>query len=447
MSDVESKEKKYMSELQKAIEELTYANKKFPQSALEIVEAHRDEAIPILRTAVEKSIKDMYELENGYQLHFYALFLLGEFQDRGFFPKIIEFVSIPQDELDYLIGDAVTSGLSDILYNTYNGDIALLKNAICNEALDQFVRAALLDVMGQLYVDGDIEEKEWREFIIQCVHSGKEYSYFYNALAITACKCHFVDMLPEIRYMLDHDLMDEMSLGKYDSCVDYMFEYRDDDKNFCNTPIRTIDMLKHWSMFEDDSSTEDNEERAKAFEKLLKSGKSKPMVRDKQRKVGRNDPCPCGSGKKYKFCCLNKPKSPLDAIESDEERNQCLKEYPYTGDERQEDRIYLTDYYDSDSIEIDKLLYLGLANRSGLFWDRDIEKERKRSREYLTMAFEQFADRKEKENIHTFSEYDGKYSIHYFCDEWMRKLLKLLEADGDIELYQRVKQCYKEMDR
>ena len=24
-------------------------------------------------------------------------------------------------------------------------------------------------------------------------------------------------------------------------------------------------------------------------------------------KIGRNDPCPCGSGKKYKKCCLNKP--------------------------------------------------------------------------------------------------------------------------------------------
>ena len=23
------------------------------------------------------------------------------------------------------------------------------------------------------------------------------------------------------------------------------------------------------------------------------------------RNVGRNDPCPCGSGKKYKKCCLN----------------------------------------------------------------------------------------------------------------------------------------------
>jgi uncharacterized protein YecA (UPF0149 family) len=27
-----------------------------------------------------------------------------------------------------------------------------------------------------------------------------------------------------------------------------------------------------------------------------------PIRRDKP-KVGRNDPCPCGSGKKYKKCC------------------------------------------------------------------------------------------------------------------------------------------------
>lgn len=30
----------------------------------------------------------------------------------------------------------------------------------------------------------------------------------------------------------------------------------------------------------------------------------KPPVRKKEsEKVGRNDPCPCGSGKKYKQCC------------------------------------------------------------------------------------------------------------------------------------------------
>lgn len=34
------------------------------------------------------------------------------------------------------------------------------------------------------------------------------------------------------------------------------------------------------------------------------SGKPKPIVRPGSR-LGRNDPCPCGSGKKYKKCCMN----------------------------------------------------------------------------------------------------------------------------------------------
>jgi hypothetical protein len=29
-------------------------------------------------------------------------------------------------------------------------------------------------------------------------------------------------------------------------------------------------------------------------------------VRHAESRVSRNDPCPCGSGKKYKFCCLGK---------------------------------------------------------------------------------------------------------------------------------------------
>ena len=27
-------------------------------------------------------------------------------------------------------------------------------------------------------------------------------------------------------------------------------------------------------------------------------------IRNREKKVGRNDPCPCGSGKKYKQCCM-----------------------------------------------------------------------------------------------------------------------------------------------
>jgi len=53
----------------------------------------------------------------------------------------------------------------------------------------------------------------------------------------------------------------------------------------------------------------------KEFERLMANKFMKPMVVPptpsqldrKPPKVGRNEPCPCGSGKKFKKCCLNPP--------------------------------------------------------------------------------------------------------------------------------------------
>jgi len=39
-----------------------------------------------------------------------------------------------------------------------------------------------------------------------------------------------------------------------------------------------------------------------------KSVVKKQPVRNAEKKVGPNDPCPCGSGKKYKKCCMQKDK-------------------------------------------------------------------------------------------------------------------------------------------
>ena len=36
---------------------------------------------------------------------------------------------------------------------------------------------------------------------------------------------------------------------------------------------------------------------------LYKKQKNSGTIHNENRKVGRNDPCPCGSGKKYKQCC------------------------------------------------------------------------------------------------------------------------------------------------
>jgi uncharacterized protein YecA (UPF0149 family) len=46
------------------------------------------------------------------------------------------------------------------------------------------------------------------------------------------------------------------------------------------------------------------EEIVKKMPKMSKDIDFNQMVK-KRKKIGRNDPCPCGSGKKYKKCCRN----------------------------------------------------------------------------------------------------------------------------------------------
>ena len=111
-----------------------------------------------------------------------------------------------------------------------------------------------------------------------------------------------------------------MFLGEYDSCVDYMFEYRKEEQRFCDESINTIDTLRGWAMFEAELEPQDKEVRKKEFEKMLREAQRNSAKQEASRKVGRNDPCPCGSGKKYKFCCLNKQPEPIDRIESAQEQ-------------------------------------------------------------------------------------------------------------------------------
>ena len=114
----------------------------------------------------------------------------------------------------------------------------------------------------------------------------------------------------------------------------------------------------------------------------------------------------------------------MDQIESPEERNKWLGSYPYTGQERIQGRIYLEDYFDAASIEIDKILYLALMNRPGWIWNRNMEAEERREREYLYLAFQKCKARMDSEQIRSFAEYDEKYSIHYLCGEWICKHVK-----------------------
>ena len=61
-------------------------------------------------------------------------------------------------------------------------------------------------------------------------------------------------------------------------------------------------------------------------------------IRERMRRTGRNHPCPCGSGKKYKRCCLPADEAALLAAESRERDNQAPQQRDEPAGERGADR-------------------------------------------------------------------------------------------------------------
>jgi preprotein translocase subunit SecA len=60
--------------------------------------------------------------------------------------------------------------------------------------------------------------------------------------------------------------------------------------------------MEWWAAFEDSSTSAERRRNASNFAAALAATAGGTPQRS-ERKVGRNEPCPCGSGRKYKRCC------------------------------------------------------------------------------------------------------------------------------------------------
>jgi preprotein translocase subunit SecA len=106
---------------------------------------------------------------------------------------------------------------------------------------------------------------------------------------------------------MDHiDAMDQLrygiglrAYGQRDPVVEYKFEgfemFEEMVKNIQEDALRMLLRLKKEHIIQ-------RQKVAEPASATHGDGAAKPVVRSST-KVGRNDPCPCGSGKKYKKCC------------------------------------------------------------------------------------------------------------------------------------------------
>jgi SEC-C motif-containing protein len=117
----------------------------------------------------------------------------------------------------------------------------------------------------------------------------------------------------DIDYILDThdpetvDTTDRESAAEWSQRAEWLgLEVRGTERGSATDDEGFVEFVARYSM---DGTIQAHHERSR-FRKVRgrwmyvdgQMGKAAPVVREGPR-IGRNDPCPCGSGKKYKKCC------------------------------------------------------------------------------------------------------------------------------------------------
>jgi hypothetical protein len=272
---------------------------RFPREALEAAIEQREKITPHLLAILEQAIEDIDHIveDEAYMAHLYAFFLLAQFREERAYPLIVEFFSIPGEVTLEVTSDFVTESLGRVLASVSGGDMGPMRSLAENPALNGYVRSAALGGMVCLVAEG-VKPREEVVAYFRSLFRGKlerTYSHIWDGLVSWSTTLYPEELMPEIHQVFADDLIDElfidlnwidqvMAEGKA-ATLERMRDSR--HRQFIED---TIAEMEWWACFEETTPPPPSVQVA-----------PKPVSRKK--KIGRNVPCPCGSGRKYKHCC------------------------------------------------------------------------------------------------------------------------------------------------
>ena len=285
---------------------------KFARPAVEAAVARREEMVPELLHILEDTVDRAAQLdaEGDYMAHLYAMFLLAQFREARAYPLVVRFASLPGDLLDSLCGDFLTEDLGQILASVCGGDLEGIQSVIENENADEWARGAALSSLVTLVAAG---QKGRDEIVSYFAHlfRGKltrQWSHIWDSLVSYTSDLYPAELLDDIERAYEEGLVDSRYIGFDDVKRDLAMGKDQVLARLADDPHRrlvedTVAEMGWWACFREGSQNrEKNTAQASAKAKPNPATGSSQMKKATP-KTGRNEPCPCGSGKKYKKCC------------------------------------------------------------------------------------------------------------------------------------------------
>lgn len=283
-----------------------------PLNALEFAGEKRLEMTPLFLEYIEELLACKGKLPEGKIQGFTFVFhLLAEWHETQAYRPIIEIMRLPDEKLDLLLGDAITTTAWQVVYSVFNEDFAPIISLLKDETADQFARSAMFQTLTAIVIKSPIHRPKVLSILEDFYDEfglGKhvDESYVWVGWANAICDIgasEFFDRAKKIfdsggikSYSMDWNNFEEFlayGTGQKSPPSDWMRDYEN--------PLfeSAIGELSNWFCYTKEAIKMENEiiqlEKFRQKEELL----------GEMKKVGRNEPCFCGSGKKFKKCCLN----------------------------------------------------------------------------------------------------------------------------------------------
>jgi hypothetical protein len=275
----------------------------FPVAAIEAARNHRDSIVPVLIEEIER-FASTGRSGVGEMTLFFAFHLLGEWREKSAYRALARFLQLPGEALEPSLGYSKTETAHRVMAAVFDGDPQPLHDVIRNKDADEFVRSRMLDALAMLTVSGDIPREATARFLRDCYDTlePREDCYVWEGWQAAVSRLALADMKPLVEEAFKRGSIDPgwMAFKDFEEDLQHAIDHPGDNPLHPDgklTPFGdTIVEVSHWHGFQPESSS-----KAASWSPLRLYD---PPARNPFRDVGRNDPCPCGSGKKFKKCCL-----------------------------------------------------------------------------------------------------------------------------------------------
>ena len=273
------------------------------------------------------STKAKEEGHNDKELSFlkHALFLLGELKATESLENIFEILSQETDFLEFYLGDMLPAYLWVVLYKIANNNLEECMVFMKKPGIDTYHKSTVADAVVQIAFHQPERRQEVIDWYKELLHFFIKSKVSDNVVDTTligllvgdVINLKATELLAEIELFFDNNVLDTSICGTLDEVKAYFKKpMQDRHKKKISNIYDIYEQINisgnndnaysemDASEWEDNIKPDDNYDFELNTTPILRGNTTPPVIKSK--KTGRNEPCPCGSGKKYKKCCLKK---------------------------------------------------------------------------------------------------------------------------------------------